>query len=391
MIKDGLLYIAVLMFLAGGLVMLPGLSAGRRTKKLFSILTPITMLYLSLMLLCSIGLWNLEATAQAYRSLKNPLLYAMVFTLLLRCDIKKIVKLGPKMLVGFFSATITIAIGFIVSFAVFRSYLGQDAWKALGALCGSWMGGTGNLLAVQGALNVSEETMVNALVVDSIIPSLNLMFLIWALGKHERFNKWAKASPERINAVGRSLAGDAAELRAPLTWQNLLFLLGLSLLISAAAGFLGGKIGAALPFFDQTTWSVLTATLFGVLAALTPLGKLKGAEEISNVMLYIIIALMASRADLSGMDNAPAWLLCGALIILIHLLLMALLAKLLHLDLFTCCVSTAANIGGTASAPVLVGSHSSALVPVGIIMALLGYVVGTGGGLLVARIMSFFA
>ena len=121
-----------------------------------------------------------------------------------------------------------------------------------------------------------------------------------------------------------------------------------------------------------------------------PFGKIKGTEEISNVMLYIVIALIASRADLGAVGNAPIWLLAGFVILLIHVAIMIALAKILKLDIFTCCVASLANIGGTATAPVLAGAYSNALVPVGIMMALLGYVIGTGGGLVVANLMSIF-
>lgn len=84
------------------------------------------------------------------------------------------------------------------------------------------------------------------------------------------------------------------------------------------------------------------------------------------------------------------WLLSGFIILIIHVLIMIVFAKLFRLDIFTCAVASLANIGGTATAPVLAGTYSSALVPVGIIMALLGYVIGTGGGLIVAQVMSIF-
>lgn len=150
-------------------------------------------------------------------------------------------------------------------------------------------------------------------------------------------------------------------------------------------------INGCLPFFDKATWTVLIVTVLGLVFALTPFGKLKGTEEVSNVMLYVVIALIASRADLSAMGNAPAWLLSGLIILVIHVAIMILLSKLLKIDIFTAAVASLANIGGTATAPVLAGTYSSALVPVGIIMALLGYVVGTGGGLIVAHLMSLFA
>ena len=173
--------------------------------------------------------------------------------------------------------------------------------------------------------------------------------------------------------------------------QNILLLTGSGLLAAALCSELGGIIGSAAPFFDRATWTVLLITVLGVVLAMTPLGRLKGMEEISNVLLYIVIALIASRADLSAMGNAPAWLLAGVIILAVHVGIMVILAKLLRLDIFTCAVASLANIGGTATAPVLAGTYSSALVPVGVIMALLGYVVGTGGGLLVAQIMSAMA
>lgn len=135
----------------------------------------------------------------------------------------------------------------------------------------------------------------------------------------------------------------------------------------------------------------MVVTLLGVILAMTPFGKIKGTEELSNTLLYIIIALIASRADLSSIGNAPAWIITGFIVLLFHVGVMIILAKLLKMDIFTCAVASLANIGGTATAPVLAGSYSSALVPVGIIMALLGYVVGTGGGLIVAKLMSLFA
>ena len=123
---------------------------------------------------------------------------------------------------------------------------------------------------------------------------------------------------------------------------------------------------------------------------MTPFGKIKGTEEISNVLLYSVIALIASRADLGSVGNAPLWLLTGFMVLAIHALIMIVLAKVLKMDVFTCAVASLANVGGTATAPVLAGTYSSALVPVGIVMALLGYVIGTGGGLVVAQMMSIF-
>lgn len=390
MITNPFLYIATLIFIAGVLVCLPRLIKAEWAQKTFQILSPITLLYLGLMLLCTIGFWNMEATNEVYTNLKNPILYAMLFLMLLRCDLKKIIKLGPKMLIGFFAATLSIGLGFVIAYMAFHSLLGEGSFRTLGALCGSWMGGGGNMLAIQAALSVEESAMVYAVVIDSIVPSIYITFLLWGINKYKRFNKWTNADTHLLDEVGNSLEQEAKANTKPLLWQNLLILLGASFLVSSLSQMLGEILNAWIPFFDKATWTVLIVTVLGTVLAVTPFGKIKGTEELSNSLLYIVIALIASRADLSAIDNAPIWLLTGAVIMLFHVGIMILLAKLLHMDLFTCCVASLANIGGTATAPVLAGTYSSALVPVGIIMALLGYVVGTGGGLLVAQIMSIW-
>lgn len=390
MIKDGFMYIASLVFIAAILINLPKIFTGKKAKAFFNFAPPIVLIYLGLMVLCTVKLWDLESTAAAYSALKNPILYAMLFIMLLRCDLKKIIKLGSKMLIGFFSATISIGLGFVVSYAIMHKALGTDAWESLGALCGSWMGGGGNMLAIQAALHVDEASMAYALVMDSICATLYVMFLLWAIGRADVFNKWTKADTRVIDEVGAALEMEARQNPKPLQWQNIILLLGSGLLVSACSQFVGAAITQKLTFFDQATWTVLIVTVLGVGAALTPFGKIKGTEEISNVMLYIVIALIASRADLGSVGNAPMWLFTGFIILIFHVAIMTILAKILKMDIFTCAVASLANIGGTATAPILAGTYSSALVPVGIVMALLGYVIGTGGGLIVAQLMSIF-
>ncbi len=388
MIQDGFLYFSTLVFLTAILVSLPQIFRGKTAKRIFRFAPPVVLIYLGMMFLCTVHFWNLDSTKNVYVQLKNPLLYAMLFIMLLRCDMKIIIKLGPRMLLGFLAATLSIGLGFVISYALFQPILGNEAWKSLGALCGSWMGGGGNMLAIQAALHVDEGSMAYALVMDSICGTIYIMFLLWAIGRADHFNRWTKADTRLIDSVGHSLRQAAAENEKKFTWQNLLILLGCGFLVSALSEHAGAFVNEYIPFLDKTTWTVLVVTLLGVLFAMTPLGKLKGTEEVSNVMLYIVIAMIASRADLSAIGNAPAWLLCGLVILVIHIIIMVAIAKLCRMDLFTCCVASLANIGGTATAPVLAGAYSNYLVPVGIIMALLGYVVGTGGGLFVARLMS---
>lgn len=333
----------------------------------------------------------MEATKLAYSALKNPLTYAMVFTMLLRCDIRKVIKLGPKMLIGFFSASVTIMIGFILAFLIMKGVIGSDAWMGLGALCGSWLGGSGNMVAVQAALDISEADMGYALVIDSIDYSIWVMFLLWFIQQAPRFNKWTKADTRLLDEVSNRLEEDAKSNTDTPTFQSLLLLIGTAFLVSSLGSAVGNGLNSVMPFLDKATWTILFITILGLVGAVSPLGNVAGSQEVSNLLLYSVIVLLASRASLLELADAPAWILTGFIILAIHAALMVLLSKLFRLDLFTSAVASLANIGGTASAPVLAGSYSGSLVPVGILMALLGYVIGTPFGILVAHIMQMHA
>jgi uncharacterized membrane protein len=292
------------------------------------------------------------------------------------------------MLIGFFSASITIVIGFIVAFLLMKGVIGSDAWMGLGALCGSWIGGSGNMVAVQAALNISEADMGYALVIDSIDYSLWVMFLLWAIQLAPQFNKWTKADTKLLDEVSSRLADEAKTNTKPITFQSLILLIGTAFVVSSLGQNIGAALNGALPFLDKATWTVLFITVLGLIGAVSPLGKVAGSAEVSNLLLYSVIALLASRASLLELGDAPMWILTGFIILAIHCVLMIIVAKIFKLDLFTCGVASLANIGGTASAPVLAGSYAGSLVPVGILMALMGYVVGTPLGILTARLMS---
>ena len=183
---------------------------------------------------------------------------------------------------------------------------------------------------------------------------------------------------------------DMAETK-PITFQSLILLLGSALLVSAIATNVSNKLYALTNFSDKATWTVLFVTVVALIAVVTPLGKVAGSGEVSSLLLYAVIGLLASRASLLELGEAPAWIATGFIVLGIHAVLMLIICKLLKLDLFTAGVASLANIGGTASAPVLAGSYSGSLVPVGILMALMGYVVGTPLAVVCAHIMEYLA
>ncbi|MBK5242934.1 DUF819 family protein [Clostridium sp.] len=384
MITNGFTYVAFLLFFAGMIV----LAEKKSKSKLFNYIPAIVLLYFTAMLLSTFGMWEKNDSITAvYKALKGNLLPAMIFLMLLRCDMRKILKLGPKMLLGFFAATLSIMLGFIVTYAIFKGFYEVDTWKSFAALAGSWIGGTGNMVAVQGALNIPDSKLGYALLMDSVNYSVWVMFLLWLVSFAPKFNKWTKSDTSLIDEIGEKLNADKESISKEIQFVDLMVLLGLSLFVSAIAQNLGGMLPQTV-FLTGTTWTVLIATLVGVILAMTPVAKIPGSTQLANIMLYLIVALIASRANFAELTQAPIYIISGFCILAVHFIISVLAAKIFKLDLFTIGVASLANIGGVASAPILAGAYSEALVPIGILMGLMGYIVGTGAALVVGKILS---
>jgi uncharacterized membrane protein len=138
---------------------------------------------------------------------------------------------------------------------------------------------------------------------------------------------------------------------------------------------------------NATSWTLLLVSVAGVLAALTPLRRLPGAEGCGSALLAIVVVTLASQGSFAGLADAPWFILAGFIVLAVHAALMAGAARLFKLDLALVGVASLANIGGVASAPLLAAMHAKALAPVGILLALLGYLLGTGVGLALAAVL----
>jgi uncharacterized membrane protein len=177
------------------------------------------------------------------------------------------------------------------------------------------------------------------------------------------------------------------ETAGPITTDAVLLWLGLAL----GAGVISRALTALLPesaYVSATSYTIMIATGLGLVVAHTPLARFPGSSKIASAMLIFIVAILASQSNFEGIASAPWYLACGLSILIIHAVLLALLAKLFRFDLYLCGISSLAHVGGVAATPVLAASYSPALVPVGILLALLGYILGTGFGLLMAQVLA---
>jgi len=283
------------------------------------------------MVLSNLGLWqnNIETT-KAYSILKESLLPCLIFLMLLRCDVREIAKLGPKMIIGFLASSISISIGFIITYTVFKGFYEPEAWKSFAVLCGTWMGGTGNMVAIQEALKVDDAKMGYALLMDSVNYSVWVMILLSSVPFANKFNKWTKGDTSAINNIGKKLKYKNTKTKN-INLIHILILLIIGYIVSS----ISLKLGILMPqtkILNSSTWAILIATILGILGALTKLGKLSGSNQISNIILYIVVSLIASRANFNDLQSAHIYIISGFVILFIHGIILILLAKIFKLD-----------------------------------------------------------
>ncbi len=391
-ITNGFTYIAFLMFVAGGLLALQ-----KYTKwKVFGVVPPLVWIYVLNMVFCTAGLYSSDACSAAYSSLKNNLLYAMIFVMLLRCDFRKLAKLSGRMIVIFLGCSFTIGIGFIVGYAIFKSFLGADTWAAAAALYASWVGGSANMAAMQDALPVDAGAYGCALALDTVCYSLWIALLLLAVRYAGKWDKAVKADTTGLKAVADAANAEVAKEKQHASYTDWIFLIGISLAVSALSQWVGGAmreglVGAGLSMFDKGTCTTLFVTVLGLVCAMTPLGKLPAVEELSNVYLYAVVSLLASAATLSDLVSAPMWIVFGLFILLVHTVLMFLLSKVFHWDLCMCSTASIANIGGAASAPIIASAYHESYAGIGVLMGVLGAALGNFFGLGMGAILHLLA
>ncbi len=392
MITSGFTYIAFLMFVAGGLLFLQ-----KTTKwKIFDIVPPLVWIYVLHMLFCTFGLYDLAETKPAYNSFKNNVLYAMIFVMLLRCDFRKLAKLGPRMIAIFLGCSLTLAIGTIAGFPIFMNSMGgaEKTWAAVAALYASWVGGSANMAAMEAAFTIDSGAYGAALALDTVCYSVWIALLLLAVRYADKWNKACKADTSKLDEVAAAANAQLAEKKVA-TAADWIFLIGLSLMVSVFGQKLGsvmdsGLCAIGLDMFGGSTCTTVIVTIFGLICAATPMGKLAAVEELSSVYLYMVVSLLASRATLVDLIAAPMWIVYGFVILIIHVVLMFILSKIFKWDL--CMVSTAslANIGGSASAPIVATAYDANFAGIGVLMGVLGAAIGNFCGLAMGAILQIF-
>ena len=246
------------------------------------------------------------------------------------------------------------------------------------------------MVAIAKSVGTPDSVLGPVIVVDTVVGYGWMGVLLFLSGWQQRFDDRTHARTAVIAETNARLA-QLASHRTPLDLRAAGILLGGGL----GAAVVGVVLGERLPelgnpkIISHTTWAVLLVVTIGLVLSFTRVRRLEeaGASRVGYTALYLMMAAIGAQADLRAVLQAPAFLAAGIVWIGIHAAILLLAARLVRAPLFFVATGSMANIGGPASAPVVAGLYHPAMAPVGLLMAVAGYVLGIYGGLLTAWIL----
>lgn len=335
------------------------------------------------------------------------LLPASLVLLTISIDFKGILNLGPKAIIMFLAGTVGIVLGGPLAVLTF-SYLAPEVvggtgpeavWRGLSTVAGSWIGGGANQTAMYEVFNPSDDLFSAMVTVDIIVANIWLAFLLYGAGISDRIDRWFKADSTPITKLRKNIEDYKASIAKIPTLTDLTTIVAVAFVVTAI-GHIGGD--AIAPWITENApqlsrlslnssffWIIVIATTGGLALSFTRARKLEGAgaSKIGSLFLYILVATIGMKMNVLAIFENPGFFLLGLLWIIIHIFILFVVAKLVNAPFFFIAVGSQANIGGAASAPIVASAFHPALAPVGVLLAVFGYAVGTYGAWLCAILM----
>ena len=341
--------------------------------------------------------------SQIYRFCASYLLPAALFLMTLSMDVPRLIGLGWKVLAMFFAASLGIILCGPLALWLYRQIdpaaFGDDTlWRAFSAVAGSWIGGAANQVAMKETFQIGDTLFTTMILVDTSNASLWLL-VIFLLARHAAaIDRWLNADTRGIDRVTRAVASHEKEHARVTTLRDVMLILGVTFAVGGVAAHIGKRIAArfsAFPWAGNYSldngffWILISVTVIGVVLSFTPVRRLDhvGASKIGTAFIFILIAAIGMQIDLRGVLQHWQLLLVGTLWITLHVLFLLIVARLIRAPLFYLCVASNANTGGASSAPIVATAFHPALAPVGVLLGILGYVIGTVGGYLCTLLM----
>jgi uncharacterized membrane protein len=360
-------------------------------KRLFGVVPMLVFCYFVPTTLTTLGV--LPADSPVYDWIKTYLLPTSLMLLILSLDLPGIIRLGPKALIMMLAGTAGIVIGAPLSLWLFSSMVPPDTWQGMTALSGSWIGGGANMVALAEIAGTPDAMFGMMVIVDVSVANIWMGVLLYLAGQHQRIDRWTGADTAAIEDLKRRVGEFTAKTTRVPSLTDLVLIVAVGFAGMWIATLAGRALGAGSALFDATVWKFIIVTALAVAASFTPIRRLEGAgaSRIGTLMLYLLIASIGAHADFTQMKEAPILVAVGAVWMLCHATIMLLIAWLIRAPVFFLAVGSQANIGGAASAPIVASAFHPSLAPVGVLLAILGYVLGTYCGLLVMAMLKAIA
>ena len=337
------------------------------------------------------------------------LLPASLVLLTLSIDLKGVFNLGPKALIMFLTATLGVMIGGPLAILFFNfvapdiltNVQGTELWKGLSTVAGSWIGGGANQLAMKEQWDVSDSLFSVMAVVDVLVAEVWMVFLLLGVAKSDAIDKWLKADNSAITTLKNKMEKFTVETARVPSFNDLIILTGIAFGVTSLGHFVGDNLGGwikdnvpALVDFGLGSsffWLIIMATTIGVFLSFTKVRNYEGAgaSKIGSVFIYLLVASIGMKMNLNAIVENISLFAIGFVWMIIHVGLLFLVAKLIKAPYFFLAVGSKANIGGAASAPVVAGAFHPSLAPVGVLLAVLGYALGTYGAFACALLMKW--
>jgi len=361
----------------------------RRFGRLFNFIPSLVFCYFLPTLLVTLNV--IPSASSLYEWTKQYVLPASLVLLTLSLDVPALVRLGPKALATMAAGTAGVVLGGPLALALWRPWLPEDAWRTVSYLAGSWIGGSANAVALQRAAGATDAAISPIIIVDAAISNIWTGVLLFMAGRRWAMDRWLRGESAAIEALQQSLQRFQERVQRTPTVRDLLVILALAFGTAALGQAAAAELLRHEPFsqwqayLNGFAWKVLLATTIGVVLSFTRLRRLEGAgaSQIGSLMIYLLVACVGAGADFRrlGGTGAAGYLGMAATWMLVHAAVLVGVARLIHAPFFFVAVGSQANIGGAASAPIVAGAFHPSLASVGVLLAILGYVLGTYAGL----------
>lgn len=377
-------------------------------QKFYTFVPSLLLCYFIPSIFNSMGLISGEES-NLYFVASRYLLPASLVLLTLSIDFKGIINLGPKAIIMFLAGTVGIMIGgplALITVSYFAPEMtagaGPEAlWRGLSTVAGSWIGGGANQTAMFEVFDPSAELFSAMVTVDIIVANIWLAFLLYGAGISEKIDAWFKADASPITELRKKIEDYKASVAKIPTLADITTIVAVGFVVTAI-GHLGADgiapwIGENFPQLSNLSldseffWIIVIATTGGLALSFTRARKLEGAgaSKFGSLFLYILVATIGMKMDVLAIFENPGFFLIGLLWIIIHVIILFITAKIINAPFFFVAVGSQANVGGAASAPIVASAFHPALAPVGVLLAVLGYAVGTYAAYICAIMMQF--